>query len=291
MIRVYLSGGLGNQMFQYATARSLSLNTGQRLIVDNHLFFKKTQSTKRNYELSIFNIDQKPRSSTAERFLLKGYRALIPYQKIQNIYARLFNIYSDKRFKEAQDNSINLNTSIRLFGYFQNEKYFKQHASIIKSDFLFKNILSPKNEEVAKKIKTSNSVSIHIRRGDYLASNSNLSILSLEYYTDAINYIKTVIDNPSFFIFSDDIAWARKNLELDSSSTYIDWNIGNNSYVDMQLMSLCKNNIIANSSFSWWAAWLNTYINKKVIAPSTWYKSAGGNNFEDEFIPSSWTII
>ena len=134
-----------------------------------------------------------------------------------------------------------------------------------------------------QKIMESNSVSLHIRRGDYLDNDINCS-LGLPYYNEAIKFINTNISNPSYFVFSDDIEWAKENIKQEQME-FIGWNKGGNSYIDMQLMSSCKHNIIANSSFSWWAAWLNSNPDKKIAAPQQWMrhlqKKAG-------IIPKGW---
>jgi len=172
-------------------------------------------------------------------------------------------------------------------------------------DFKFPTIEDEENLKIKLKIENTNSVSIHVRRGDYLNSIEFKDICTINYYGNAIKYIENKVKNPVFFIFSNDIEWCKKNLKIVGDSYYITWNNKKeNNFRDMQLMSLCKNNIIANSSFSWWAALLNTNENKIVIAPKKWTNNyierekiinkikvklfGERRNSYEEMIPSSW---
>ena len=173
-----------------------------------------------------------------------------------------------------------------LIGYWQSESYIKEIRNTLLLEINYLQLEEQLNSELYNKLRCSNSVGIHIRRGDYL-SNKNLNthsiFKSLKYYNEAIEYVKSYIKNPEFFIFSDDVEWVKSNLKLEAA-VYVDWNSGKESYKDLLLMSVCSHNIIANSSFSWWAAWLNTNKNKLVIAPDTWL-----NNVDTpDIIPNEW---
>jgi hypothetical protein len=160
-------------------------------------------------------------------------------------------------------------------GYWQNELYFCDCEKIIRTSYLFKNELNERNIKVLDVIEKTNSVSVHIRRGDYVGLKLWENICDIQYYVNAINYVKSRVAHPIFFVFSDDVVWCRKNLssEVVDEVCYVDWNKEMDSYIDMQLMSKCKHNIVANSSFSWWGAWLNANPDKIVIAPKIWTKS------------------
>ncbi|MDR0428165.1 MAG: alpha-1,2-fucosyltransferase, partial [Dysgonamonadaceae bacterium] len=149
--------------------------------------------------------------------------------------------------------------------------------------------LSSKSKELYDIIKEENSISIHIRRGDYLSS-SNINyvgnICNITYYIEAIKKIEQMVENPVFFIFSNDIKWAQENLQL-ANVHYIDWNKKEDSWQDMFLMSKCKHNIIANSTFSWWRAWLNQYVEKIIISPDLFYNGEKAT----DLIPESWIKI
>jgi len=175
-----------------------------------------------------------------------------------------------------------------LAGYWQSEKYFQDAEPIIREDFTFKIPMASRNEQIAEKIAQANAISLHVRRGDYVNNphtKATHGICSPDYYRDAIGYMAKQIENPHFFIFSDDMPWVRSQMKLDFPCYYIEHNSGAESYNDMRLMSMCQHHIIANSSFSWWGAWLNPYPNKIVIAPRKWFAN---NSDTDDLIPPGW---
>ena len=164
--------------------------------------------------------------------------------------------------------------SIYIDGYWQSYQYFQSIESQLKVELTPTAPLSGLNLSVAESIAQVNAVSLHIRRGDYVSNNATNKVhgfLGLKYYEDAISVIASKVSNPYFFVFSDDIAWAKENLELTNNVSFIDHNTGKNSYEDMRLMSLCQHHIIANSSFSWWGAWLGQNPNKIVLYPDRWF--------------------
>ena len=178
-----------------------------------------------------------------------------------------------------------------LMGYWQSEKYFQFIEAIIRADFVFKQAMSNSNQLIANQIEQSNAVSLHVRRGDY--ANNPLTaathgLCSMDYYMQAIQHIGECVYEPNFFIFSDDIVWVKENLKINFPCFYVDGNYGEESYNDMRLMSLCKHHIIANSSFSWWGAWLNQYAGKIVIAPNKWF--AHDTDVKD-LLPESWVKL
>jgi hypothetical protein len=292
MICIQLIGGLGNQMFQYACGRSLAYRHKTALIFDtSHLKKKKGGITSRSYSLDIFNI-QGAEISEAE---LKKTRP--------RIY-RIFNSLSIKlRHKGIQtstyfiENKFSYNAGIEktsgncfLSGYWQSQRYFKVIESLIRQEFTFPNKLNRQNSDWLSEIKNSNSVSLHIRRTDFVNNISHdiHGFCSMDYYKEAIETMHGKVKNPVFFIFSDDIEWAKTNLVITSKCFFISGNTGSNSYIDMQLMSFCKHNIIANSSFSWWGAWLNSNADKIVTAPLKWFKEEILNSNTMDLIPETW---
>lgn len=179
--------------------------------------------------------------------------------------------------------------SVFYDGYWQNEDYFKQVRNRVLEVFQFPDIQNPLNRQLAEKIVSVNSVSCHVRRGDYL-KNMNMCMCTPEYYERAINKIKQLTAPKLFCIFSDDIEWCKQQIGplcQGVEVVYVDWNKGENSYRDMQLMSLCKHNIIANSSFSWWGAWLNPNPKQIVISPNRWMSE----DIVNEPICKSWIRI
>lgn len=291
MVTVLLSGGLGNQMFQYAAARALVTRLDAPLVFDLYTLEKKTLATKRHFELDIFNTQIEKQNTTKGKILNK----IFPFAQRHRKFFSIFGFFTDTAAILYQPSFELLKGNITMMGNFQNEQYFKSIKDIIRHDFKFKDPLKGKNAELAKKIDNANSVSIHIRRGDYITNKgaaNNFVTCDKDYYENAINYISKAIPNPEFFIFSEDFEWIKENLNFGNHPvTFIDWNKGKDSYIDMQLMSLCRYNIIANSSFSWWGAWLNTNADKLVIAPSKWFQDEKKNVLLDQFYPEGWIKI
>jgi len=173
------------------------------------------------------------------------------------------------------------------WGYWQHEDYFVDIEQQIRMAFRFKKPLDQINTAVLESIQKSNSVSIHIRRGDYLIDPVLGGLCTLNYYQTAIEVIASRVNQPEFFIFSDDINWCKTNIKTGYPTAFISGNGGTNSYIDMQLMSNCQHNIIANSSFSWWAAWLNDNPGKIIIGPKKWTNSKEPN----QILPATWIKI
>ncbi len=293
MIVVRLSGGLGNQMFQYAAGLSAAIRNNTDLFLD--LEYLTNHPIHNGFELnSIFDISSLPSSSKQIKFIL-GFRSNKWIYKIllrlklkilagSHFYIEPYFNY-DRKFTEICDNNY-------LIGYFQSEKYFINIKNLIHKHFRFKKNISKENLHLLRLIKNTNSVSIHVRRGDYVTNPNAFNIhgiCSIIYYKKAISYIKKNIENPHFYIFSDDKEWAIKNFNFERRSTIISLNSNKQDYMDMLLMSRCRHNIIANSSFSWWAAWLNGNVSKIVIAPKKWFKS-DRYSIED-LIPKHWIKI
>ncbi|NQX52185.1 alpha-1,2-fucosyltransferase [Pedobacter panaciterrae] len=257
-------GGLGNQMFQYTLYKSLESKFPN---VKADLQGYNDYPLHNGFELeNIFGLKiNKISSFTSNLYFNKKWI----YKKLRRILG-LKNTYTEEKNLFSFDQSILNNPKTAYYwGYWQNFKYFEDIASEIKNDFQFTSSLSKENQQILDQVKLKNSVSIHIRRGDYLKDPLLGGLCGPEYYKQAISYIQSNLTSPSFFIFSDDIYWCKENLNLDNC-TFISWNKGMSSYIDMQLMSACKHNIIANSSFSWWAAWLNSNPDKIVIGPKKW---------------------
>lgn len=262
MIIVQIIGGLGNQMFQYAFARSLSKRSNAELKLDLTGF---EEYALRRYELNAFNISATP-ATEEEAGALKRKRVF------NNTCIKEKSLRYNPKYARPVDNKY-------FQGYWQSEEYFKDAKEIIRKDFTFTKPLSPNAKEYADKIQSSNAVSLHIRRGDYIVNNLYETDLA-QYYKEAISKIKKEVKSPEFFIFSDDKEY--------SAQVFEEFNIvkGLESIEDMHLMSLCKHNIIANSSFSWWGAWLNPNPEKIVIAPKKWFTTKKLDS--STLIPDVW---
>lgn len=292
MVVSHILGGIGNQMFQYAVARALSLKNGQRLILDLSDF--SDYKLHNGFELSrVFGVAVESAAPSTKREVL-GWRGNSLIKKI--LRRPQFNWLRGKKFiVEPHFNYwpeiFNLDGDVYLYGYWQSERYFKSFESTVREDFTFRERLIGRNLEFSSDIRKLNSISLHIRRGDYVSDKKNIKIMeacSLGYYRKAVEYMAARVVQPVFYIFSDDMDWVRANLSLDFPCVYVNNNHGRDSYRDMQLMSLCRYNIIANSSFSWWGAWLNSNPEKIVIAPRRWFRS--GNDVSD-LIPNEWVRL
>lgn len=283
MIIVKLSGGLGNQMFEYALGRALSLCYNQVLILDNSAYKKTTPNTPRRYYLNFFNI--KARSFCS--LLLFRILFLIDY-----ILKSLFNAGFFIREKQVYkwDNSLKINKfGINyIYGYWQSYKYFEEFNENILKDFTPKVLWSENLKSVDQKICNSSSVSIHIRRGDYVG-NKDYEVCSLDYYKKSLDFFENNCKNLTFFVFSDDIEWVKQNLDFKSEVVFVSGR-GFNEAEELVLMSHCKYNIISNSSFSWWAAWLNSNPNKKIIMPDRW-SNAPGLELVPDLLPDNWVRL
>jgi hypothetical protein len=273
MIIVKLQGGLGNQMFQYALYKKLSI-IGKCVKIDLQDYEKLKMHN--GYELEkVFNIKASI-ANTEEVNTLKDSNKSI-YNKFRR---KLFGVKKSNFVEEYfkyYDNLWEMD-DVYLDGYWQSAKYFQDIREHIVNDFKVDLSNDIKNNETIDIMNKSNSVSIHFRRGDYIsnpeAAKVHGGITTIQYYKNAIEKISKSIDNPKFFVFSDDIEWVVNNFNIPDSKI-IDWNIGEDSYKDLILMSMCKHNIMANSSFSWWGAWLNSNEDKVVIIPNKW-----ANGFE-----------
>lgn len=291
MIISKIIGGLGNQMFQYSFGRSLSLDLDQELGLDLNSYKVQFGLTPRNYELDIFN--HAGRISTFQEI-----RRLIGNDYINKIVNRLLGvdlkIRKKQYFREKSDHSFvaidvsRFKDGVYLEGFWNSERYFIDHEKEIRNDFLFKKKLSGANKEIALDMGKNDSISIHVRRGDYVSSeatNKFHGTCGLDYYKKAVDLINKRVKNPKYFVFSDDMEWVKENLKI-RSAVYVEGNIGDKSYIDMQLMSLCKHNIIANSSFSWWGAWLNSNAKKIVVAPKKWFNDTSVDT--TDLVPEGW---
>jgi len=273
---ISIAGGLGNQMFQYAFFLALNKKEPKSI---NRLYIAK-YLLHNGYELdTVFDIQKRQISNFITGFLKK-----------------MLKKWTLKIRDHAIGTYTNFNTDshkiVYYSGYWQSEKYFENAEDSIRQQFTFKEkLISEKNKAFIKQYSNKNTVSIHIRRGDYV-TNTDANILlgglcDLSYYHNAISYIKKNVSQLYFQFYSDDIDWVKENFIDLENVQFIDWNHQTDSWQDMMLMSKCKHNIIANSSFSWWGAWLNNNPNKIVIAPSKWF-----NSHETlDIVPENWIRI
>jgi hypothetical protein len=280
MIITILEGGLGNQLFQYAIGRHLSIKNNDRLVIDASVYlFDKL----RHYDLGRYNIKAEV-GNIATCFSARLAKNIIP--KIEKKitlpikYVKERNNYFNNEILSEQRNII-------LDGYWQSEEYFKDIRDTILDDLTLLSDPDKENKKMLKRINNSNSVCLHVRRDDYV-SNPVLQKfhgnVTPEYYKEAINSICDRIIDPDFFIFSDEPEWCRRYIITNRPHTYVDINGPDKAPEDLRLMSACKHFIIANSSFSWWAAWLSENKKKNIIAPKRWYRTRD----EGDIVPKQW---
>ena len=288
MVISNIIGGLGNQMFQYAAGCACSLRLGVPLKLDTRDF--SGYHLHQGFELNrLFNCHAEVATDFDLAKTLSWQRVKLAQRLLRRPQLKQFrheNYVVEPHFNYWSDIS-QLKDNIYLDGYWQSEQYFIEFSDKIRADFTFKLPFSKQNAEIAKYIAQANAVSLHVRRGDYVSNKKNafISVCSLDYYRAAIEQTKSQVDKPVFFVFSDDIDWVKSNLVLDKTTVFVSHNDGSESFNDMRLMSLCKHHIIANSSFSWWGAWLNANPNKIVIAPKQWFASKLDDS---DLVPANW---
>jgi len=254
MISCNLVGGLGNYMFQVAAAYSLSIDNNDSCVFNN----ENIATVHKHFNTYLPNIF---------RYLI------ISNENFSSVYSEPYFHYKKIPYKN----------NLKLNGYFQSEKYFKHNRehilNLFSIDDVSKNYIDNKYSDILK----HNTCSVHVRRGDYLRYPEHHPICSLEYYNNSINQLPK---DTKFLFFSDDVVWCENTFKGEN---FIFVN-GNEDYIDMWLMSLCKNNIIANSSFSWWGAWLNKNKNKTVIAPKEWFGTRLNHITKDVYC-DDWIIL
>ncbi len=274
-------------MFQYAVARKLALKFNTHVLLDPVAF---DLHKLRKYSLSHFSFMQRI-ITDKERAFFGVKQAKLSTSLYLKISRKLLMpiVYSERQFNFDSNIFRKAKRNTYLKGYWQTEKYFSDIRKILLSDFSIRNPLEGRNLQLANQIEYVNSVSVHIRRGDYVTdakTNNYHGLCGLDYYTKAIEYISKRVKDPVLFVFSDDIPWAKDNLNSSFEICFVDANNEDTAYEDMRLMSLCKHNIIANSSFSWWGAWLNKNTKKIVLAPDRWFRDTSIDTAD--LIPSTW---
>jgi len=293
MVIVKLKGGLGNQMFQYAVGRRIAVINKVPLKLDVRWFNDTGKDTSREYELKHFKI--KEEFATSEE--IKG---VLDHHLFFNFFGRFGKqIFPLNRFsyitesnKSFEQEVMNLKDNVYLNGVWANEKYFIDIKDLIKEEFQLKYKSSEANTNLYQTIESLNSIAVHVRRGDYVSNqvtNKYHGLCSIEYYNSAIASITERVKDPHFFLFSDDPQWVKDNIKVNAPTVNISHNTPGMGYEDLKLMKSCKHNIIANSSFSWWAAWLNSNPDKIIFAPLKWANNQQANS--KNHLPLKWNAI
>lgn len=283
MITVRLMGGLGNQMFQYAVGRAIALRRGTRLELDLGWFRHEGNrvATQRFFELGCFTLDARLTEipERAFRSWERNPRRAKLLRRRTIVREPDGRLRFDPAVLEAPDRTL-------LIGYWQSEKYFAEIAGIIRGEFEFRSPVTGTNAELAAEIgNATNTVSVHVRRGDYVTEGATHGTLPLDYYKRATEFVAGRIDAPTLVVFSDDPTWTRNSLRFEHPTLYVDGNDGHGCE-DLQLMVLCRHHVIANSSFSWWGAWLASAPDKIVVAPNRWFARADYDTYD--LVPEGW---
>ena len=290
MVLVQLNGGLGNQLFQYALGRRIAIDRGVELRFETAAF----EIQNREYKLHHFNVKGSPASmNEIERFIRREQNPwLLMVSQLWNAKKRYYRrIIVDEQAVPFDKNILKVSEDVFLRGYWQSEKYFKAIEPVLREDLTLKTPPSGLNPGLAQQIRSCTAISLHVRRGDYVtdsATNQTHGALSVEYYQTAADVILRCIPDATFFIFSDDIPWTKENLNIKSPTIFVNHNDEMTDYEDLRLMSLCRHHVIANSSFSWWGAWLNPNRKKMVIAPKKWYSIDVDTK---DLIPEDWMLV
>lgn len=280
---VALSGGLGNQMFQYAFGRNLALRQKAELLLDTR---QVDADINRNFALSAFQIAAP--IATNQRLP----PPLSPIQRRLNRWSkgRLVRSYLVERTFEFDGTALERRPPVHLIGNWQSERYFYDCREVVRREFQLVAPFSPARQRVASLIDDANAVSVHVRRGDYVSNpvaNAFHGTCEPAWYVKAKAKIEaSVSTKPSYFIFSDDPQWAKDNLCAFEPAVFVAPEDDGEDAQDLHLMARCKHHIIANSSFSWWGAWLNPRLEKVVVAPRGWFRGAGLDT--RDLLPDGW---
>ncbi len=271
MIVVRLCGGLGNQLFQYAAGRALAHARNTELVLDLAWYEDRPAvDTPRAYELTHYAIQARPADASEALWCRLHHGRLLHRLRFLPRRWRHFRergFAFDPRVLALPDDSY-------LYGYWQSPLYFEAIADLLRAELVPSVPLGGRDEEMAAMIAQGDAIAIHVRRGDYVAHQAAATthgLCSLDYYKAAAAQLLAHVRQPHFFVFSDDVAWTRTHLQLPGQVTYVDHNGPDAAFQDLRLMALCQHQIVANSSFSWWGAWLNPHPGKVVVAPARWF--------------------
>lgn len=292
MILIKLQGGLGNQMFQYAFATIVAKKNASKVLLELSSFscYKKHGYSPRTFELSIFN--------NKYNFSVSNNLSLFTNLSLLDCFKKKIGLNYPKIFEESNldysEEANCLKTPVYARGYFQTAKYYIGYEDVVKGLFKFEiDKLSKVNTDLIPILKNEGTIAVHIRRGDYIKdvkTNQFHGVCCIEYYEKAIAFVTSKIKNPTLVFFSDDMKWVKGNFKhLNYNTLYINHNKDKDNWMDMFLMHICSHNIIANSSFSWWGAWLNENPNKMVVAPKKWFQSE--QEIIHSIIPKEWIVL
>lgn len=297
MVITQIHSGLGNQMFQYAAGLALAKHLKVQCKLDITWFeHAASAQTPNPFQLDVFpkirvDIASKSEIDALIRPPSDGILNRINHKINRNRPIHKQWAFVEPHFHFYKDFNL-AKSPVFITGYWQCEKYFLPIADEIRNTFSIEILESDINFKIAEAINNSQAISMHVRRGD-MVKNPEVAekhgSCNLEYYKNAMSFIEKEVQTPKYFIFSDDIDWCKEHLASSHEIVFVTGNEGLQAYMDIQLMRQCKHHIIANSSFSWWGAWLNNSPKKMVIAPSKWFNNSDLNT--KDLLPETWIRI
>ena len=286
MIVTRLCGGLGNQFFQYAAGRALALRCHTELALDTEWFEQTNPGMEaRTYELHRYPIQARLlRDREREKI-----RSRLAAGRKRFSFLPRWTQFTEPDFNAYHPALLGLRGPVYLEGFWQYLDYFQDAASEIRAELIPSAAVPDPDSVIVRQIKEANSVSVHVRRGDYLTSGQFIGALPATYYRDALAWISSRVENPHFFVFSDDPNWVKENFPIAARADYMDHSGPDSTFQDFHLMSECRHHIIANSSFSWWAAWLSSRDSPHVVAPARWFAQLAPSTHSR--LPPAWTAL
>lgn len=289
-VHVHLLGGLGNQMFQYAAARAIAVRCNAPLVLDASWL---SDGAQRPFALRPFQIKADILQPAPFRLPLNPSLRRLARRLSRRFAPRKLGapVYREKSFR--YDAGVPLRRApVYLYGYFQSEKYFADCSGVIFEDFRIAAPPHPATQKLLERIEASDAICLHVRRGDYVTDpsvNAFHGLCPLDYYHRGLEDVAGRLSRPECFVFSDDPAWVRENLKLDVPMTLVDIHGPGEAHEDLRLMAACHSYVIANSSLSWWGAWLGRRSGKRVVAPRQWFRSASRD--ASDLVPDRWVRL
>jgi hypothetical protein len=284
VIVFHACGGLGNQMFQYAMARQVAIDSGMELRVDLSWYKRQRAGvTPRKFELLSYEI-----SLARAPLLFESLSVVLRHRRSQFLWPLLGLRPIDEVRHEVHSNLCFANGAY-LRGYWQDERYFCRIRSLLQVEFQPRPSLA--DADWLAEITSSESVCLHVRRGDYVtlpSASQYHGCCSLDYYRSAMELVAMRVRSPKFFVFSDDPVWAERNLPRSFGLRHVSMGVSRTATEELQLMSRCRHHIIANSSFSWWSAWLGETPGGVVVAPDPWFS---GRGIDSTPVPTRWNKL
>ena len=290
MIVMRISGGLGNQMFQYAAGRRLALARGTELVVDLSPLDDPRLPPPRSYELGAYPV-RATIAGDAELAAIAERRASLAARIARRVCGGRRIAETERRF-HFDPEVLDLPDGSRLQGYWQSERYFADAADDVRRELTLERPAAGRNAELLERIDACHAVSVHVRRGDYVTVpeiHAAHGLCSLDYYRRASRHVAARVADPVFFVFSDDPDWVHDHLRLEGETVQVDHNGPDAGPEDLRLMSRCAHHVIANSTFSWWGAWLDPRPDKIVVAPRQWFQD--GERDTSDLVPAGWVRL